>query len=98
MRTKWCGKWLTKSCFILVFGLTRAGGAVAELLNGLMAVEAAKALKPALKLMNFYRLRIDEIKGDAVVTSYTRWLESVQVKGTENQEVYGTGNAFGQRS
>jgi len=32
-------------------------------------------------------LRIDEIKGGAVVTSYTRWLESVQVKGTENQEV-----------
>ena len=23
-----------------------------------------------------------------MVTSYTRWLESVQVKGTENQEVY----------
>jgi hypothetical protein len=38
--------------------------------------------------MSFYRLRIDEISGDAVVTSYTRWLESVQVKGTENQEVY----------
>ncbi len=38
--------------------------------------------------MSFYRLRIDEIKEDAVVTSYTRWLESVQVEGTENQEVY----------
>ena len=47
-----------------------------------------RLLKPALKLMSFYRLRIDEISGDAVVTSYTRWLESVQVKGTENQEVY----------
>jgi hypothetical protein len=39
---------------------------------------------------DFYRLRIDEIKGGAVVISYTRWLESVQVKGTENQEVYVT--------
>jgi plasmid replication initiation protein len=49
-----------------------------------------KLLKPALKLMSFYRLRIDEIKEDAVVTSYTRWLECVQVRGTENQEVYVT--------
>jgi plasmid replication initiation protein len=48
------------------------------------------SLKPALKLMSFYRLRIDEIKGGAVVTSYTRWLEAVIVKGTENQEVYVT--------
>jgi hypothetical protein len=49
-----------------------------------------KLLKPALQLMNVFRLRIDEIKGDAVLTSYTRWLESVQVRGTENQEVYVT--------
>ena len=49
-----------------------------------------KLLKPASKLMSFYRLRIDEIKGNKVVTSYTRWLESVQVKGAENQEVYVT--------
>jgi hypothetical protein len=47
-----------------------------------------KLLKPALKLMSFHRLRIDEIKEDHVVTSYTRWLESVQVRGAENQEVY----------
>ncbi len=40
--------------------------------------------------MSFYRVRIDEIKEDAVVTSYTRWLEAVIVKGTENQEVYVT--------
>jgi hypothetical protein len=49
-----------------------------------------KLLKPASKLMSFYRLRIDEIKEDAVVTSYTRWLEAVIVKGTENQEIYVT--------
>lgn len=53
-------------------------------------VGGEKLLKPALKLMSFYRLRIDEIKGDAVLTSYTRWLECVQVRGTENQEVYAT--------
>ena len=47
-------------------------------------------LKPALRLMSDYRLRIDEIKGGAVLTSYTRWLEAVIVKGTENQEVYVT--------
>ncbi len=33
--------------------------------------------------MSFYRLRIDEIKEDAMVTSFTRWLECVQVIGTE---------------
>jgi hypothetical protein len=46
-----------------------------------------KLLKPALELMSFYRIRIDEIKEDAVVISHTRWLEAVIVKGTENQEV-----------
>ena len=45
-------------------------------------------LKPALRLMGDYRLRIDEIKGDAVLTIYTRWLESVQARRTVNQEVY----------
>lgn len=49
-----------------------------------------KLLKPALQLMNVYRLRIDEIKGGAVVTSYTRWLEAVIVQGPDNQEVYVT--------
>jgi hypothetical protein len=49
-----------------------------------------KLRKPALQLMNAFRLRIDEIKEDEVVTSYTRWLESVQVRGSENQEVFVT--------
>jgi hypothetical protein len=40
--------------------------------------------------MNAFRLRIDAIEEDVIVTSYTRWLESVQVIGTENQEVYVT--------
>jgi plasmid replication initiation protein len=47
-----------------------------------------KLLKPALRLMSDYRLRIDEIKGAEVITSYTRWLESVQASGAENPEVY----------
>jgi hypothetical protein len=29
-------------------------------------------------------------KGSEVVTSYTRWLESVQARGAENQEVFVT--------
>jgi hypothetical protein len=45
-------------------------------------------LKPALRLMSDYRLRIDEVKGAEVVASYTRWLESVQTRGAENPEVY----------
>lgn len=40
--------------------------------------------------MNVYRLRIDEIREDVVVTNYTRWLQTVVVKGTDNQEVYVT--------
>jgi plasmid replication initiation protein len=51
-------------------------------------IGGANLLKPALRLMSLYRLRIDEIEGGKVVTSYTRWLGSVQAVGTENQEVY----------
>jgi plasmid replication initiation protein len=40
--------------------------------------------------MNIFRLRTDEVKEGVVVTSYTRCLDSVRVKGTENQEVYVT--------
>ena len=47
-----------------------------------------KLLKPALRLMSDYRLRIDEIKGAEVVASYTRWLASVETRGAENREVY----------
>jgi hypothetical protein len=44
-------------------------------------------LKPALRLMTDYRLVIQEVTGAAVVTSYTRWLECVQVKEGQEQEV-----------
>jgi hypothetical protein len=45
-------------------------------------------LKPALRLMTCYRLVIQEVAGTEILTSYTRWLESVQLKEGENQEVY----------
>jgi plasmid replication initiation protein len=38
--------------------------------------------------MMSYRLVIQEIVGTEVLTSYTRWLESVQLKEGEKQEVY----------
>jgi hypothetical protein len=43
-------------------------------------VGGARLLKPALRLLTLYRLRIDEICDGKAVTSYTRWLEAVQVK------------------
>jgi Initiator Replication protein len=45
-------------------------------------------LKPALRLMTDYRLMIEEIQDAEVITSYTRWVEAVQVRGAENREVY----------
>jgi hypothetical protein len=45
-------------------------------------------LKPALRLMTPYRLEIEEIKDSQAITSYTRWVDAVQVNGTENKEVY----------
>src|ERR1700731_2870027 len=45
-------------------------------------------LKPALRLMMSYRLVIREVEGAEVLTSYTRWLEFVQLKEGKNQEVY----------
>jgi plasmid replication initiation protein len=49
-------------------------------------------LKAALRLMSDYRLMIENIKDAEVITSYTRWVESVQVRGADNQEVYLTFN------
>jgi hypothetical protein len=45
-------------------------------------------LKPALRLMTWYRLVIEEIKNAEVITSYTRWVDAVEVKGAGNQGVY----------
>jgi plasmid replication initiation protein len=45
-------------------------------------------LKPALRLMTDYRLVIQDINGAEVLTSYTRWLECVQVKEGPEPGVY----------
>jgi hypothetical protein len=47
-----------------------------------------KVLKPALRLMTYYRLKIEVILAGRAVTSYTRWVDAVQVMGGETQEVY----------
>jgi hypothetical protein len=51
-------------------------------------VGGEKVLKPALRLMSDYRVVIEEIKDAEVITSYTRWVEAVQLREAENQEVY----------
>jgi plasmid replication initiation protein len=51
-------------------------------------VGGKKLLKPALRLMRNYRLAIEEIRDSQAITSYTRWVDAVQVNGTENKEVY----------
>jgi plasmid replication initiation protein len=45
-------------------------------------------IKPALRLITSYRLVIEEITDAEVITSYTRWVDAVQVREAENQEVY----------
>jgi plasmid replication initiation protein len=52
----------------------------------LIAVGGIAQLKPALRLMTAYRIVIQE--GADAVTSYTRWLDFVQVKGGPEPEVY----------
>jgi len=51
-------------------------------------VGGEKAIKPALRLMTRYRLAIEEIKDSEAITSYTRWVDAVQVKGGDEKEVY----------
>ena len=54
----------------------------------LIPVGGIDQLKPALQLMTAYRLVIQEVTGTEVVTSYTRWLECVQVKEGPEPELY----------
>jgi plasmid replication initiation protein len=54
----------------------------------LILVGGHKVLKPALRLMTWFRLVIEDVKDGQAVTSYTRWVDAVQVKGGENQDVY----------
>jgi plasmid replication initiation protein len=56
--------------------------------SDLIPVGGIAQLKPALQLMTAYRLMIQEVTSAEVVTSYTRWLEYVQVKGDTEPEVY----------
>jgi hypothetical protein len=56
--------------------------------SDLIPVGGIAQLKPALQLMTAYRLMIQEVTGVEVVTSYTRWLECVQVKEDTEPEVY----------
>ena len=65
--------------------LSRSIGLASLILSWLAVITL---LKPALQLMTSYRLVIQEVTGAEVLTSYTRWLESVQLRGGENQEVY----------
>jgi hypothetical protein len=47
-----------------------------------------RGLKPALRLMKLYRLAIEEIQDGQAVTKYTRWIDAVEVRGAQEQEVY----------
>src|SRR5260370_2369589 len=38
--------------------------------------------------MALYRLKIEDVKDGQAVTNYTRWIDAVQVRGSETQEVY----------
>ena len=51
-------------------------------------VGSGEMLKAALRLMTSYRLVLEEIRGPAVITHYTRWVDSVQLMDGDNQEVY----------
>jgi hypothetical protein len=42
-------------------------------------VGGMKTFKPALRLATGYRLVIEEIRGSEVITTYTRWVDAVQV-------------------
>jgi plasmid replication initiation protein len=50
-------------------------------------LEEKKLLKQALRLMAWYRLKIEEVLDGQSVTSYTRWVDAVQVRGAENEQV-----------
>jgi plasmid replication initiation protein len=54
----------------------------------LIPVGGIVQLKPALRLMTSYRLTIRDVVGNEVLTSYTRWLEFVQVKEGPKPAVY----------
>jgi hypothetical protein len=54
-----------------------------------LACEGDQLLKPALRLMIFYRLVIEEVKDAEVITSYTWWVAAVQMRGTPSSRNHG---------
>jgi plasmid replication initiation protein len=54
----------------------------------LILVGGIAQLKPALRLMTAYRVVIRDVVGNEVLTSYTRWLECVEVKEGPEPQVY----------
>jgi plasmid replication initiation protein len=90
------GQFLPTSVQKSYFMLSRAARAVLDIaflkyrpgLTDLIPIGGIAQLKPALRLMTEYRLVIQDINGAEVLTSYTRWLECVQVKEGPEQEVY----------
>src|SRR5271166_527396 len=44
-------------------------------------VGGRKVLKPALRLACNYRLAIEEVEGSQAIINYTRWVDSVYVRG-----------------
>ena len=62
-------------------------GRKGETSTNLIRVDGIGRLKPALRLITDYHLMIQEVRV-AVVTSYTSWLECVQVKRDTEPKVY----------
>jgi hypothetical protein len=46
-------------------------------------VGGENVLNPALRLMTYYRLVIEEIEDPEVITSDPRWVDAVQVRGAQ---------------
>ena len=96
MTSKDPGQFLPTSVQKSYFMLSRSARAVLDTAlrkyrpgrTDLIPVGGIAQLKPALRLMTAYRLVIQEVTGAEVLTSYTRWLECVQVKEGPEQEVY----------
>ena len=92
MTSKDPGQFLPTSIQKSYFMLSRSARAVLDTAlqkyrpgrTDLIPVGGIDQLKPALRLMTAYRLVIQEVTAAEVFTSYTRWLECVQVKEDTN--------------
>jgi plasmid replication initiation protein len=90
------GQFLPTSVQKSYFMLSRAERAVLDAAlqkyrpgrTDLIPVGGIAQLKPALRLMMDYRLVIQDVRAGEAFTSYTRWLECVEVKEGADSEVY----------